>query len=141
MAKEIVSVLKLELPAGKANPAPPIGPIIGQAGIPIQPFLTEFNAKTAAMGNDIIPIIVQIFKDRSYKIIYKQPTISGMLKSKLKLEKGSATPNKSKVAKIKRADLAEIAERKLPDLNTKKKSSAVKIVEGVARSLGIDVID
>lgn len=141
MAKEIVSVIKLEIPAGKANPAPPIGPILGQNGIPIGPFVQEFNAKTASMGNDVIPIIVTVFKDRSYKIAYKQPTVAGMIKAKLKLGKGSATPNKTKVAKVKKADLKEIAERKMPDLNTKKPASALNIVAGVAKSLGVDVID
>jgi len=141
MAKEIVSVIKLEIPAGKANPAPPIGPILGQNGIPIGPFVQEFNAKTASMGNDVIPIIVTVFKDRTYKIAYKQPTVAGMIKAKLKIAKGSATPNKAKIAKIKKTDLKEIAERKMPDLNTKKASSALNIVAGVAKSLGVDVID
>lgn len=141
MAKEVVSVIKLEIQAGKANPAPPIGPILGQNGIPIGPFCTEFNAKTASMGNDVIPIVVTVFKDRSYKIAYKQPTVAGMIKSKFKIAKGSATPNKTKIAKIKKADLKDIAERKMPDLNTKKPSSALKIVEGVAKSLGAEVID
>ncbi len=141
MAKEITSVFKLQIKAGKANPAPPIGPILGQNGINIQAFCTEFNAKTAPMGDDEIPVIVTVFKDRSFKMVLKQPTVAGMIKKKLRLEKGSATPNKEKVGKVKRKDLVDIAERKLPDLNTKKMESALKIVEGTAKSLGIEVTD
>lgn len=141
MAKEVVNVIKLQIKAGKANPAPPIGPILGQAGIPIQPFCQEFNAKTAQMGDDEIPIIVTVYKDRTYKMVLKQPTVAGMLKKKVKMQKGSATPNKAKIAKVKRAELKEIAEKKMVDLNTKKLSSAIKIVEGTAKSLGIDVVD
>jgi len=141
MAKEIIGKIKLQLPAGKANPAPPIGPILGQNGIPIQPFCTEFNSKTQGMGDFEIPVIVTIFKDRSYKMELKQPTVAGMIKNKLKLQKGSATPNKDKVAKVKRNDLKDIAARKMPDLNTKKPDSALRIVEGTAKSLGVEVID
>jgi len=141
MAKVVVNTIRLEIKAGKANPAPPIGPILGQNGIQIQAFCTEFNAKTSSMGDDIIPIVVQVFKDRTYKITYKQPTVAGMLKKMMKLEKGSATPNKLKIGKVKKADLIEIAEKKMPDLNTKKKESAIKIVEGVAKSLGIEIQD
>jgi large subunit ribosomal protein L11 len=141
MAKEIVNKLKLELPAGKANPAPPIGPILGQNGINIQGFCQEFNAKTSGMGEEIIPVIVHVFKDRTYKIIYKQPTVAGMIKKKLRIQKGSATPNKTKIAKVKKKDLMEIAEKKMPDLNTKNKASALNIVAGVAKSLGVEVTD
>ena len=141
MAKEITNVFKLQIKAGKANPAPPIGPILGQNGINIQAFCTEFNGKTASMGDDEIPIIVTVFKDRSFKMILKQPTVAGMIKKKFKIAKGSATPNKEKIAKIKRKDLIEIAEKKMPDLNTKKLESALKIVEGTAKSLGAKVVD
>jgi large subunit ribosomal protein L11 len=141
MAKEITNVLKMEIQAGKANPAPPIGPILGQNGINIQQFCQEFNAKTASMGNDSIPIVVTVYKDRSFKMELKQPTIAGMLKKKIGAQKGSATPNKVKLGKLKRSDLREIAERKLPDLNTKNIESAINTVAGVAKSLGIDIID
>lgn len=141
MAKEITNVFKLQIDAGKANPAPPIGPILGQNGINIQAFCSEFNGKTAAMGNDEIPVIVTVFKDRSFKMVLKEPTVAGMVKKKFKIEKGSATPNKLKVAKIKRKDLEEIAVRKLPDLNTKNLKSAYKIIEGTAKSLGAEIID
>ena len=141
MAKEIINTIRLEIQAGKANPAPPIGPVLGQNGIQIQAFCMEFNNKTSSMGDDVIPIIVQVFKDRTYKIIYKQPTVAGMLKKKLKIQKGSGTPNKQKVGKIKKEELREIAERKLPDLNTKNLDSAINIVQGVAKSMGIEVIN
>ncbi len=140
MAKEIINVLKLQIPAGKANPAPPIGPVLGQNGIPIQQFCQEFNAKTSAMGEDEIPVIVTVFKDRTYKMVLKQPTVAGMIKKKIKLAKGSGTPNKDKVGKIKISDLEEIAKKKMPDLNTVNPESALKIVEGTAKSLGVEVI-
>lgn len=141
MAKEIVNKFSLVIAAGKANPAPPIGPILGQNGINIQEFCNEFNKKTAEMGNDELPVVVTVFKDRTFVMNIKQPTVTSMLKRKLGLQKGSATPNKDKVAKVKRKDLTDIAERKMPDLNTKNVASAVKIVEGVAKSMGIEVTD
>jgi large subunit ribosomal protein L11 len=141
MAKEIINVFKLQIQAGKANPAPPIGPILGQNGIPIQQFCTEFNAKTSSMGDDVIPVIITVFKDRTYKLLFKQPTVAGMIKKKVKVQKGSATPNKDKIGKVKRSELRDIAEKKLPDLNTKNIASAIKIVEGTAKSMGIEVLD
>ncbi len=141
MAKEIANKFSLVIAAGKANPAPPIGPILGQNGINIQEFCNEFNKKTAEMGNDELPVVVTVFKDRSFVMTIKQPTVTSMLKRKLGLQKGSGTPNKDKVGKVKRKDLVDIAERKMPDLNTKKIDSAVKIVEGVAKSMGIEVTD
>jgi large subunit ribosomal protein L11 len=141
MAKEIVNVIKLSIQAGKANPAPPLGPILGQNGIQIPQFCQEFNAKTAQMGDYEIPVVVTVFKDRTYKMILKQPTVAGMLKKLAKVQKGSGTPNKDKVAKVKRSDLTEIAQTKMPDLNTKKLKSAINTVEGTAKSLGIEVVD
>jgi len=141
MAKEIANIVNLVIPAGKASPAPPTGAILGQNGVPIQEFVQEFNAKTADMGDYDIPVIITVFKDRTFKLKFKQPTVVGMLKKQLKIEKGSGTPNKDKVAKVKKADLMPIAERKMPDFNTKNKKSALEIVAGVARSLGIEVID
>lgn len=141
MAKELLHIIKLEIQAGKANPAPPIGPILGQNGIPIQPFCQEFNAKTADMGEDFIPIMVHVYKDRTYKIFYKQPTVAGMIKKAINVQKGSGTPNKDKIGKIDKKKVEEIAERKMPDLNTKNKASAMKIVEGVAKSLGVEIKD
>ncbi len=141
MAKEITNTFKVQIAAGKATPAPPLGPVLGQNGISIQDFCTQFNAKTAGMGEEEVPVIVTVFKDRTFKLEYKQPTVAGMLKKKFKLEKGSATPNKDKIKTVKKSDLLDIAERKLPDLNTKNVKSAVNIVAGVAKSLGIEVID
>lgn len=141
MAKEIKSTFKLLIPAGKANPAPPLGPVLGQNGIDIQGFCGEFNDKTKDMGNDVLPVIVTVYDDRSFRMVIKQPTVTSMLLKKVNLQKGSANPTKEKVAKLKRGDLKEIAERKLPDLNTKNLVSAIKTVEGTAKSLGIEITD
>ncbi len=141
MAKEITNKIKLVIPAGKANPAPPVGPILGQNGIPINEFVQEFNGKTAEMGNVEVPVEVTVFKDRSFKLKIFQPTVASMLKNKLKFQKGSGTPNKDKVGKVKKSDLVDIAEKKLPDLNTKDIKSATNVVAGVAKSLGIEVTD
>jgi len=140
MAKEITNKFKLVIAAGKANPAPPIGPILGQNGINIQQFCTEFNGKTAQLGNFDIPVLITVFKDRSFKMEIKQPTIASMIKDKVKVQKGSATPNKDKIGKIKKSDLEDIAQKKMVDLNTKKLNSAINTVAGVAKSLGVDVI-
>ena len=141
MAKEITNIVNLVLPAGKANPAPPVGPILGQAGVPIQEFVKEFNDKTASMGDFEIPVVITVFKDRTFKLRFKEPTVFGMLKKQLKVQKGSATPNKDKIGKVKKSELMEIAMRKMPDLNTKNPKSALEIVAGVAKSMGIEVID
>lgn len=140
MAKEIIKNLKLVIPAGKATPAPPLGPMLGQNGIPINEFTTEFNEKTREMGNVDVPCVVTVFNDRSFKINIKQPTVASMIKAKFGISKGSGTPNKLIIKKIQREDLREIAEKKIPDLNTKNIESAINIVAGVAKSMGIDVI-
>ena len=137
--KEIIGNTKLVIPAGKASPAPPLGPILGQNGIPIPEFCKEFNDKTQGMGNVEVPVIVDIFKDRSFKMRIKQPTVTSMIKSKFNIEKGSGTPNKIKIKTVNRKELREIAEKKLSDLNTKDIDAALKIVEGVAASMGIEV--
>lgn len=139
MAKKIVKTLKLVIPAGKATPAPPLGPMLGQNGIPINEFTQEFNEKTREMGNVDVPCIVEVADDRSFKITIKQPTVASMIKAKFGIAKGSGTPNKVVIKKIKREDLREIAEKKLPDLNTKNIESAINIVAGVAKSMGIEV--
>lgn len=141
MAKEIINIINLVIPAGKANPAPPVGPILGQNGVPIQEFVKEFNDKTSSMGDFEIPVIITVFKDRTFKLRFKQPTVVGMLKKLAKVEKGSGTPNKDKIAKLKKSDLRSIAEKKIPDLNTKNVESAIEIVAGVAKSMGIEIID
>ena len=138
-SKKQTKSIKLEITAGKATPAPPLGPVLGQNGIPIQPFCLEFNEKTKDMGSDIIPVVVHVFEDRTFRMELKQPTIVGMLKTKFGIQKGSALPNKQKIKVVEREDLREIAERKMPDLNTKDVESAINIVVGVAKSLGITV--
>ncbi|MCA9387347.1 50S ribosomal protein L11 [Candidatus Dojkabacteria bacterium] len=139
--KEVIGKVKLVIQAGKASPAPPLGPILGQNGIPIPDFCNEFNGKTQQMGNVEVPVNVTIFKDRSFRMEIKQPTVTSLLKSKLGIQKGSATPNKVIVKKVKKADLKEIAEKKLPDFNTNNVDSAINIVAGVAKSMGIEVTD
>jgi large subunit ribosomal protein L11 len=140
MAKEITNKFKMVIPAGKATPAPPYGPILGQNGINIQDFCTQFNARTAGMGNVDIPVVITVFKDRTFKMDAKQPTTTSLIRSKINIEKGSAIPNKNKVGKIKIADIREIAEKKLEDLNTKSIESAMKTIEGAAKSMGVEVI-
>lgn len=137
--KKAIKTVKLEIQAGKATPAPPLGPILGQNSIPIQPFCQEFNDKTRDLGNNVIPVIVHVFEDRSFRLELKQPTIISLLKNKFKIPKGSGEPNKVKVKSVKREDLRDIAEKKLPDLNTKNIESAISIVAGVAASMGIEV--
>jgi large subunit ribosomal protein L11 len=141
MAKEITNIVRLQIQAGKANPAPPIGPILGQNGLPIPQVCKEFNDKTSGMGEDMIPVIITVFKDRTYKMAFKQATVVSLIKKAAKVQKGSATPNKAKIGKIKKADVKAIATQKLPDLNTKNIASATNIVAGVAKSMGIEVID
>ncbi|MCS7317831.1 MAG: 50S ribosomal protein L11 [Candidatus Dojkabacteria bacterium] len=140
MAKEIVKQFKIQIKAGKATPAPPIGPILGQNGIPIPEFCNEFNKKTSGLSNLDIPVFVTVYKDRTYKMVIKKPTVASMIKNKCKIEKGSSTPNKQKVGKISMKDVIEIAQEKLEDLNTKNLDSAIRIVTGTAKSLGIEVV-
>jgi large subunit ribosomal protein L11 len=137
--KEIKNVLKLEIAAGQANPAPPLGPTLGQNGIPIQPFCQDFNEKTREMMGERLPVVVTVYKDNTYSLLIKQPTVAGMLKKAAKVEKGAATPNKQKVGKVTNQQVEEIAKRKMPDLNTNNLDSAKKIVAGTAKALGIEV--
>jgi large subunit ribosomal protein L11 len=139
--KEVTNVIKLEIPAGAATPAPPLGPILGQNGIPIQDFCSQFNERTKEMRGDILPVVVTVFKDRTFKFEVKQPTVKGLILKKYGLQKGSGTPNKVKLKKINISELKEIAERKMPDLNTNKLDSAMRIVAGTARSMGLEVIE
>ena len=139
MSKKVLTTLKLQIPAGKATPAPPIGPALGQHGINIQDFCTAFNEKTKELGKDIIPVEITIFEDRSFDFILKTPPTAELLKKAAKIEKGSGEPNRKKVGKINRAQLREIAKKKLPDLNTKDIEKAMKIIEGTAKNMGITV--
>ncbi|MEK9179932.1 MAG: 50S ribosomal protein L11 [Patescibacteria group bacterium] len=141
MAKKIKTVLKLQLPAGAANPAPPVGTALGPHGVNIQEFCKQFNEKTKDMTGDIVPAEITIFEDRSFKFILKTPPASALLKKAAGVEKGSGNQLKTKVGKVTRADIRKIAERKMPDLNTDNLQAAEKIIAGTARNMGIDVVD
>jgi large subunit ribosomal protein L11 len=140
MAKKITKKLKLQIPAGKANPAPPIGPALGQAGIAIGDFVKKFNDATASMMGDIIPTVITVYEDRSYDFILKTPPAANLVKKAINLETGSGTANTKKVGKITRAQVRAIAERKMPDMNAKDIEGAMKMIEGTCRSLGVEVI-
>ena len=141
MAKKVTGLIKLALPAGKATPAPPVGPALGQHGVNIAAFCKEYNARTSDKVGLIIPVEISVFEDRSYTFILKTPPASVLLANAAKIKKGSSTPNKITVGSVTKAQLEEIAQTKLPDLNTTKISSAIKIVEGTARNMGISIVD
>jgi len=139
MAKKIMGQIKLQIPAGKANPAPPVGPALGQRGVNIMEFCKAFNAATQNMGDMVIPVIITVYEDRSFSFVTKTPPVTNLIKKELNIEKGSSNPNRDKVGKLTREQLKKIAEIKLPDLNTKDIEQAMKIVAGSARSMGIEV--
>lgn len=139
MAKKIVSELKLQIEAGKATPAPPIGSALGQHGVNIQDFVNQFNDATKDKGGDIIPVEITVFEDRSFVMKLRTPPASDLLRKAAKIGKGSGEPNKNKVGKVTRAQVKEIAERKMEDLNANDIDAAMKIIEGTARSMGIEV--
>lgn len=139
MAKKVVGMIKLQLPAGKATPAPPVGPALGQHGVNIMGFCKEFNAKTAQQAGLIIPVVISVYQDRSFSFILKTPPAAVLLKKAVGIESGSGVPNKTKVAKISKAKLKEIAELKMPDLNAGSVEAAMSMVAGTARSMGIVV--
>jgi len=141
MAKKVVEVLKLQIPAGKANPSPPVGPALGQRGINIMEFCKAFNEKTKDMMGYTIPVEITVYNDRSFTFITKQPPATDFLKKAAGIQKGSSNPLKEKVGKITKAQLREIAEKKLPDLNTDDIEVAMKIIAGSAKSMGIDIVD
>jgi len=141
MAKKIKTVIKLQVPAGKANPAPPVGPALGQHGLPIMDFVNAFNQKTSSMGDSIIPVEITVYEDRTFTFITKTPPASDLLKKALKLAKGSGTPNRDKVGQVTRAQLREIAEKKLPDLNTTDIDAAARMIEGTAKNMGLKIVD
>lgn len=141
MAKKITALIKLALPAAKATPAPPVGPALGQHGVNIAAFCKEYNARTAEKAGLIIPVEISVYEDRSYTFVLKTPPASVLLAQAAKIKKGSATPNKVSVGSVTKAQLEEIANIKLPDLNTTKLSSALRIVEGTARNMGISIVD
>lgn len=139
MAKKIMGQIKLQIPAGKANPAPPVGPALGQRGVNIMEFCKAFNAATQNMGDMVIPVIITVYEDRSFTFITKTPPVTNLIKKELNIEKGSSNPSRDKAGKLTREQLKKIAEIKLPDLNTKDIEQAMKIVAGSARSMGIEV--
>ncbi len=139
MAKEVMTQIKLQIPAGKANPAPPVGPSLGQHGVNIMDFCKQFNAKTQKEEGSIIPVVISVYKDRSFTFITKTPPASDLLKKAAGLIKGSGVPHKQKVGKITQAQLEEIAKQKVTDLNAMDVAGAAKIIAGTARSMGITI--
>lgn len=138
-AKEVMTVVKIQLPAGKANPAPPVGTALGPHGIDIQAFCQQFNAQTQEMGDTVVPAEITIYEDRSFEFILKTPPAATLILKALNIQKGSGEPNKTKVGTLKKSQLKEIAETKMPDLNAHNIKQAMKIVAGTARSMGVMV--
>ncbi len=141
MAKEITAKIKLQVPAGKANPAPPVGPALGQHGVNIMEFCKSFNARTQKMGETIVPVIITVYADRSFTFITKTPPAAELLKKAAGIIKGSGTPNKEKIGKVTRSQIKEIAQTKMPDLNAATVESAMRMIEGSAKSMGLEVVD
>ncbi len=141
MAKNVTGYIKLQIAAGKATPAPPVGPALGQHGVNIVQFTKEFNARTADQMGMIIPVVITVYNDRSFSFICKTPPAAVLLKKACKIESGSAVPNKNKVATITRAEVQKIAETKMPDLNAASLEAAISMIAGTARSMGIQVVD
>jgi large subunit ribosomal protein L11 len=141
VAKKVMKLVKLQIPAAKATPAPPVGPALGQAGVNIMGFCKEFNARTAEQAGLIIPVVITVYEDRSFTFETKTPPAAVLLKKAAGIESGSGEPNKKKVATVKRAKVREIAETKMPDLNAANVESAMRMVEGTARSMGIVIED
>jgi len=140
MAKELETTVKLQVPAGKANPAPPVGPALGQAGVNIMEFCKAFNARTQEVEPGLpLPVVINVYKDRSFDFVIKTPPASVLLMKAAGIQKGSAEPNKKKVGKVTRAQVKEIAETKMPDLNAYDVEAAMRIIEGTARSMGLEV--
>lgn len=141
MAKKVIKVVKLQIPAGKANPAPPVGPALGQAGVNIMGFCKEFNARTSEQAGLIIPVVITVYEDRSFTFVTKTPPAAVLLKKAAGVESGSGEPNTKKVATLSRDKVREIAETKMPDLNAADVDAAMRMVEGTARSMGIVIKD
>jgi len=140
MAKKITGYIKLQVPAGKANPSPPIGPALGQHGVNIMEFCKAFNAKTQADEGTITPVVITVYADRSFSFITKTPPVPVLIKKALGIESGSAVPNKTKVGKLTKSQVEEIAKKKMPDLNAASVEAAMRTVEGTARSMGVDIV-
>ena len=141
MAKEVTAMVKIQLQAGKANPAPPVGPALGPHGINIMDFCKQFNAKTEKMGDTVIPAVITIYKDRTFTFITKTPPAAELIKKAAGVVKGSGVPNKEKVGKLTAEQVVQIAKTKQPDLNAYDLDAAVKIIKGTARSMGVDIVE
>ena len=141
MAKKIVAMVKLQIAAGKATPAPPVGPALGQHGVNIMEFCKSYNERTAKLAGTIVPVEITVYADRTFTFVTKTPPASVLLRQAAGLEKGSGEPNKTKVGSVTRGQVREIAERKMPDLNASTVESAMRMIEGTARSMGIEVVE
>ena len=141
MAKKVSGYIKLQIPAGKATPAPPVGPALGQHGVNIVEFTKQFNARTAEMGDTIIPVVITVYADRSFSFITKTPPAPVLIKKAAGIKSGSGVPNKNKVAKLTKAQVQQIAEQKMPDLNAASLEAAMSMIAGTARSMGVEVVD
>jgi large subunit ribosomal protein L11 len=139
MAKKILTLIKLQIPGGQANPAPPVGPALGQHGVNIMEFCKAFNAQTAQENGRIIPVVITVFEDRSFTFITKTPPAAVLIKEALNLEKGSPEPNREKVGRLRREQVRQIAETKMPDLNARDIEAAMEVIAGTARSMGVEV--
>ena len=141
MAKKVSGYIKLQIPAGKATPAPPVGPALGQHGVNIVEFTKQFNAKTADQGDLIIPVVITVYSDRSFSFVTKTPPAAVLIKKACNIKSGSGVPNKTKVAKITKAQVKEIADLKMPDLNAASVETAMSMIEGTCRSMGVTVVE
>ena len=141
MAKKVLKTIKLQIPAGKANPAPPIGPALGSAGINIMAFCKEFNAKTQDRAGDILPVIITVFQDKSFTFITKQPPVSRLILKELGIESGSKVPNRDKVGKLTKSQVSKIAKSKVQDMRIVSEEAAMMMVMGTARSMGVDIVE
>jgi len=139
MAKKIKAIIKLNLAAGKATPAPPVGPALGQHGVPIMDFINQYNTRTAKLKGEIIPAVITVYQDRSFEFVTKLSPVAEMIKKEISLAKGSAKPQKDKVGKLTKVQAEKIAKKKMPDLNTDNLEAAVKIVYGTAKSMGLEI--
>jgi large subunit ribosomal protein L11 len=139
--KKVVKVIKLQIPAGKANPAPPIGPALGAAGINIMAFCKDFNAKTQGMGGDVLPVIIDVYSDKTFSFVMLQPPVSRLILKELGIESGSKVPNRDKVGKLTKAQVRKIAQQKVSDMRISSLEAADRLVEGTARSMGVDIVE
>jgi large subunit ribosomal protein L11 len=141
MAKKLIKTIKLQIPAGKANPAPPIGPALGSAGVNIMGFCKEFNAKTQDKAGDILPVVISVYSDKTFSFITKQPPVSRLILKELGLESGSKVPNRDKVGKLTRTQVKKIAKQKVSDMRVASEEASFRLVEGTARSMGVDIVE